>query len=180
VRSRTISTLVVVALFALLAPAASADVCIGLPACPGGGGSSGGRATPLNRIAISDGVPGIAAQAVDEPGVEGSASCHLTIHRLKPRRGNSTVSWHTKDGSATHNNQGKNGPDYEANAGAVTFSAEQPSAIGVDVQIDQDFLPAGSPDEKEFEDFFVVLTNPRNGVIVDHSGRCVIHDTSPV
>jgi len=173
VRKKIGPMLVAAVLLAVLMPAASADVCLG-PSCGGGGGGGGGGTSPFNHLSISNGGPGISAQPVQEDN-----PCFFTIHRSNPRGQNTTVHWHTKDGTATSqpeappgSNQGKQqgSSDYQAASGVVTFNAEQPRNIPISVQTNQD----NSPPSETSEYFFVVISHAVNGVIVDNAGKCVI------
>jgi len=108
--------------------------------------------------------------------------CFFTIHRSNPKGGNTSVHWHTKDGTATSQpegppaaeNGGKQGvSDYDAASGVATFNSEQPKNITVSVHTNID-----SPDGHDVEYFFVVLTHAQNGVVVDNSGKCFISQAS--
>jgi len=170
--------LIAAALVALLMPAASADVCFG-PGCgtTSGGGGGGSGTSPFNHLSISDGGPTASTQPVNEDN-----TCFFTIHRSSPRGHNTSVHWHTKDGTATSQPEGPPGSleggqtamsDYNAASGVATFNSEQPRNITIQVQTNVD-----GPNQAPSEYFFVVISNPQNGVIVDHKGTCVISQAS--
>jgi hypothetical protein len=164
--------LIAAALVALVVPAASADVCFG-PGCGTGGGGGGGGTSPFNHISISNNV-GTSSQPVNEDD-----DCIFVIHRSNPRGANTSVHWHTKDGTATSQPEGPPGStygtptqgisDYQAGSGIATFTKEQPRNFTISVHTNVDFSPDTTP-----EYFFVVISHPVNGVIVDNSGKCVI------
>jgi len=172
---KILPSLIMAALVALVIPAASADVCVG-SSCGGSGGSGGssGTSTPFNRLSISNGSTVISSKQGQTSGVAEGGTCSFTIHRSKPYHGNTTVFWHTKDGTATHvpesSGESPPPPDYNATSGSVTFNPEQPANFTVQVQTNAD-----GPDGTSNENFFVKLGKTSNGDIVDPSGGCVIH-----
>jgi hypothetical protein len=172
VRSKWGLILIAAAMIALVVPAASADVCSG-PACGTGGGGSGSGISPFNHLSVSNGSASASTQPVFEDD-----TCFFHIHRSDPHGGNTSVHWHTKDGTATSqpesppastegNQQGTS--DYSAGSGIVTFSKEQPRDITISVQTNVD-----GPPTSDSEYFFVVIGRATNGVIVDNAGKCVI------
>jgi hypothetical protein len=166
VRKRLMLAVFAAAVMAIVIPSASADVCYG--ACGGTGGTTGGgTTTPLNRLSVSNAT--LASTQVPE-----GSDCDFEIHRLKPRSGRTTVHFHTKDGTATSQPQDQeDDPDYDARSGVVTFSAEQPSVIHVLVHTDNDLNF-----NEDTEYFFLVITKPTNGDVVDATGKCFIENVA--
>jgi hypothetical protein len=162
VRFRTVPLFLAAVLLALLAPAASADVCIGSSCNGGGGGTSGG--TPLNRLVVSDGFDHAASTQVTE-----GDKCLFHIRRLAPYGGTTTVAFHTVDGSATSIDNGEDGRDYVARSGVATFNASNPTNVSVKVQTLED-----AKDEADPETFFLRLGRTSNGDKVDATGECDI------
>ena len=171
-RLRTLTLMLAVLAMGLFVPIASANTCIGSTRhCSGGGG--GGGESPFNHLSISNG-RGMAARQVDE-----GQPCTFRIHRSDPN-GDTSVRWHTKDGSATHNPETgepeaeqEGVSDYDAAHGVARFAS---NAKNVTIRVQTNF---DGPPTSDTEDFFVLLGRTANGVVVDHSGECVISQQQP-
>ncbi len=158
-RGKLVSAVICGVLLAVTIPA-MADIC---NSC--GGGGSGSGSTTLNRLAVSNGVTFPSSSATPE-----GSDCQFTIKRLKPRTGITRVHWHTKDGSAVGGPNSTTG-DYISMSGVAKFSPEQPSTIEILIPTNFD-----SQFQESFERFFLVITNPRNGAVIDSKGFCDIQN----